>query len=141
MKVLSSLLKSVPTGQTDKVIETTWREAILYLFAIVFAISTYAACLVGLWFFLVPEYGPMSASFILAAITLVVGVTFVVVARIIDKRTRKRLRYSEQALMMQSAAAIIPQLMNARSPMSLLVAGGLGYLAAESLQDQKRKRD
>ncbi len=140
MKILSALLRSVPTGQTDKVIETTWREAILYLLAIVFAISTYAACLVGLWFFLVPQYGPMNASFILAAMSLVTGVILVVVARILDKRARVRLRHSEQALMMQSAATIIPQLINARSPMSLLVAGGLGYLAAESLQDQKRKR-
>lgn len=140
MKPLSTLIKSLQTGQADEVIEATWWEFVLYALAAVLALSAYAACLGGLWLYLVPAYGAISASFIVAAVTLLTAIVLVIIARMVEQAVQKRIRHKRQSMLMQTAMSMVPQLLSSRSPVSLLVAGGLAYLAAESWQNKDRSR-
>ena len=146
MQALTNVLMGLATGQPSKAgkaLDATWREIILYGLAALMVISAFLAALFGLGFYLAPSFGAVGAALIVAGVTLAMGLIFITFALLIERKAKRNRKRDEQAMMTSAMLTLAPHVLQARSPLSLLLAGGLGYIAAESLSgksDQTRPR-
>lgn len=142
MQALTNVLMGLVTGQPGKAgraLEATWREIVLYALAALLLLGACAAGLVGLGLYLAPEFGPVGAALIVAAITALLALGLIVLALLIERKAKRTRKRDEQAMVTSALMTLAPHVLQAKSPLSLILAGGLGYLAAETLSGKSDK--
>lgn len=131
MDALGALVASLAALRPGQALERMGREIIVYVLAALLVLSAYVAALVGLGLVLAPRLGAAGAAFAVAGAALAGALVLVAIALVLGRMTRQRRHDSERALVAGAAATVLPHLLQSRSPLSLLAAGGIGYLAAE----------
>jgi Kef-type K+ transport system membrane component KefB len=135
MNALIALIPGFLSGRMDSAPHWAMRQVVLYGLAGFLILCTLVAGIISLGLYLVPYFGAAGAALVVAGITLAIAAVLILVAVAMDRSTARRQHKSEQALVASTALALVPRLLNSRSPLSLLAAGGLGYLAAEYLRN------
>lgn len=136
MLQLANAIAALATGNAGHLIRRARRKALVYSLVAVLAFSAYLAGLVGLGFYLAPIFGPASAAFLIALGVLTLAVAVVAISLIVNRLEK---RHSNQGVKLATSAAVslLPYFIRSGSPLALVVAGGVGYLAAQALGGDK----
>lgn len=139
MNILSSLAAGLAAGDMRN-LKRRLRNKTVFATAIgILLVTFYVAGLAAIGLALVPVLGPLGAAIAIAGSALGLALLLIGAAMIAERVSRRKRVSTERALVTNTALAVAPALVRSSSPLGLLIAGGLAYVAADVLQGRQSR--